>query len=252
MKKCNPRITNFICVALGCLLLAARAEGAAVSFAGADTSTNDAWRTTDLVKPFDIDGDNVYGTDGYEISSWNTSLAASYASVVVNAPFSFDGGAEIPSYYPLDDPAGTGPAPVVNDESGVQYYSAVAGTPEQDFYTITLTQNADFRLGVMVDNGDFLAISPSSLRVRQTVGGSGDSGLVLVTDRDFDADYFFFDVKGAGAGDVFVVSGVQDPNMGSNGLAGITLDSFPVPEPSTLALFSLGLMGQTFRRRRRR
>jgi len=211
---------EFLLAVLAVGLFATQAFAASIGYVGADVTTNDAWRTTTLAKALDGDADNVYGTDGWEARSWAASFShPAYATVAINAPSSYPGNA---SYAYLDNPAATGPAPVANIVSGVHYYG---GAGEQDFYTATLTQAVDFRLGIITDNTDFAAISPSSLRVRQTVGGGANSGLIsAAADRDNDGDYYFFDVTGGQVGDAFVVSGVQDGGHGSNGLAGITFD----------------------------
>jgi hypothetical protein len=205
---------------------------AVIRYAGADIDTQGAWRTSSVVKPLDVDANNIYGTDGWQAGSWAAGVSLpAYATVAVNAPSSFDAANDGATYLSLDNPNGAGVF-----ESGVHYYgSAVTGT-EQNFYTITLTQAADFRLGIITDHTDFIPISPSQLRVWQAVGGSANSGLIVTIDRDLDGDYYFFDITGGQAGDTFVVSGVvstfpEDQPIGarSNGLGGITFDSIPQP-----------------------
>ena len=70
-----------------------------IMVAGVDIETNDAWRTSDVVKPFG-DTDNVYGTDGYFIAQaangdpLNLS-APSYATVDLVGGLRYEGqGAE--------------------------------------------------------------------------------------------------------------------------------------------------------------
>jgi hypothetical protein len=238
-------------LALPFFLPSASDAATVIAYAGADITTNGAWRTNSVVKPLDADGNNIYGTDGWQAGSWAAGVSLpAYATVAVNAPNSFDAASlSGVTYTSLDNPNGVGVL-----ETGVHYYgSAVTGT-EQDFYTITLTQAADFRLGMITDHTDFAAISPSQLRVRQTVGGSANSGLITTIDRDLDGDYYFFDITGGQAGDTFVVSGVVStfpdgtpPGARSNGLGGITFDT--IPEPSISILGGLGLVALLRRRR---
>jgi len=65
MKHTAPSL----CVA-GCLLAGVPAAHAAtITQVGVDSSTGGDWRTSGTVKPNDVDGDNIYGTDGYRIAS---------------------------------------------------------------------------------------------------------------------------------------------------------------------------------------
>ncbi len=246
----SPRRILAVALVLTFLLATSDAIRAAViTYAGADLTTNDAWRTNNLVKLLDIDGDNVYGTDGFVLfGGGQASSAPTYATVAQGAGTSVFGGNA--SYTNFDNAAFTGPAPVANVVSGV-VFNAPGGTNPTDFVTFTLTQPQTFRLGVITDNADFAAISPTTLRVRQTVGGSADSGYVsAAADRDRDGDYYFFDVSGQ-AGDIFAVSGNNDSGFSSNGVYGVTFDSQIVPESSTLVLLATGLFGLAIWWRRR-
>lgn len=237
------RKTHNTCIVLAVAALALAGQSAhaaaVITSAGVDITTNDSWRTNSVIKPLDADGNNIYGTDGYFTSSWLANSLPAYATVGLAASMlTFAGNA---SYTRLDNAAGT-----ATIQSGVHYRQP--GAVEMDFYTITLTAATSFRLGIITDNADFAAISPSDLRVRQTVGGTANSGLIsAAADRDKDGDYYFFDITGGQNGDVFVVSGVNDTTNASNGLAGITFDT--IPEPSSALLGGLGLL-VLFRRRR--
>lgn len=59
------------CAALTVSLLEISAQ-AKISFVGNDFTTGSAWRTTSVVKPDDIDSDNVYGSDGYYLPGATT------------------------------------------------------------------------------------------------------------------------------------------------------------------------------------
>jgi hypothetical protein len=217
-------------------------RAATIVHVGNDTTTLDRWRTTDFLKPLDIDGDNVYGTDGY-FAEFVAEAQPSYAENTLLAPFS-QGSVE---YAVFDDPALTGPGPVPDLAGGNYFYDDAAGGAESDFFQIELLQSAAFRLIVVNDAGNQDLggggnESPVQVRVRQTVGGSADSGLIDVSALLNNAiDYYMFDIAGI-AGDTFVVSGVNDGEAGDNALVGILFDGAAVPEPSTLALSALGLL----------
>jgi len=241
-------------VAVAMIVVAAgAAQAATVTFAGADVTTNDAWRTTDLAKALDTDGDNVYGTQGYGLFG-----SATYSSPPVYATFAnLQPDSLWESHFQhLDDPTQTGLAPVPDTTSsglwGDWYGEGDLG--EKDILSITVTAAGSFRVGFITDNCDQEVMSPSDIRLRQTVGGSADSGLISAADdRDLDVDYYFFDVIGAQVDDVFVVSGVAFAGNKHNGLAGITFDAAgggDIPEPATIAILGMGALGAMLRRKR--
>ena len=202
---------------------------ATITPVGGDLTTNDGWRSTGVAKSLDTDGDDIYGTDGYVLFG-SASLAPvaqpSYASAAASPGTSLFGPAG--SYVNLDDPAFTGAA-AANSQTGTVFQAGGTGV-EHDLIVVTLSQDKSFRLGVIQDHHDFAGISPAQLRLRQTSGGTANSGLMgASTDRDRDGDYYFFDVVGAQTGDVFVLSGVNDGGHSSNGVYGVTFDILAVP-----------------------
>ena len=132
--------------------------------------------------------------------------------------------------------------------SGVVYASPGGAAVQNDIIEVTVSSDHSFRLGIITDNADFTTISPTSLRVRQTAGGSADSGLIPASSgRDKNGDFYFFDITGAQAGDKFMVSGVNDPGFGSNGLYGVTFDTTtaPPPPPPPTNLWNVDFEGAT-------
>ncbi|MBT5562251.1 MAG: hypothetical protein HOJ87_07875, partial [Rhodospirillaceae bacterium] len=187
-------------------------------YAGSDLTTNDAWRSTSVFKALDADGDNVYGSDGYNLFNQSSSLPTYIASLSNSA-----GGSYGPAgnYVAMDDPSQPTGETVSNVSTGTWYRNGSG-----NLLTVTVGSSTSFRMGLIQDNHDFAAISPTQIRVLQTVGGSWDSGLIDTTaDRDMDADYYFFDITDAQAGDTFVIYGTGDAAFGSNGFGGITFDT---------------------------
>jgi hypothetical protein len=68
MKSVLTGIINIRYVALGALLLGQPAR-ATVTYVGNDWTTGPSWRTPSVVKINDIDGDNIYGSEGYYLPS---------------------------------------------------------------------------------------------------------------------------------------------------------------------------------------
>lgn len=214
----------------------------ALDFAGSDFTTNDAFRTDSVVKSLDSDGDNIYGTDGYTIfqsdavgtstsTNGNIVQTPSYANVEILSGLSyFTGNNSSLNYVDIDDPTQTGSGTVPNIESGILFKGGV-GSGTTEFVNLNFTNTGNYRVGFLVDNTDFAAISPTSLTLNQTTGGSASVTTNLTDDRDLDGDYYFFDVD-AEAGDVFQLSGVGDSGFGSNGIGGVTFDTIPAaPTP---------------------
>lgn len=221
---------------------ATTAHAASISYAGADLATSGAWRTPSILKPLDSDGNNVYGSAGYLLTrspAGDLFSNPTYASVV-NLVSAFYGGAGTnPNYTTVDNPLGG------SVKTGIWYAVGDFENQEQDFARITVSLASSFRIGVMVDETDFIGISPGQLRVRQTAGGTGDSTLVnAMLEPNLDTDWYFFNIFGAQPGDQFVISGT-DSRVGagpvaSNGIGAIAFDNVAVPETSTWAA-GLGL-----------
>ncbi len=200
------------------------AAAPSVTFIGADITTNDAWRTTSVAKPLDIDGDNIYGSDGFYLYSGGTHTLTApppYATVSPRPGMTVFSG--IPSYIFYDNPDLTGTGPVPNVITGVIYNT----NNPTEWVDITFTQPGLFRVGIVTDNADFIPISPLNFRFQQMVGGAVDTGYIAASgDRDRDIDYYLFDVE-ANAGDVYRLSGQNDPGHPNNGIAAIFFDGLP-------------------------
>ncbi len=222
------------------LAFAVQSSAQAFNFAGSDFTTNDAFRTDSVVKSLDPDGDNIYGTDGYTVfrstgsgaaTSANNNIVAtpSYANInILSGLIYYTGDSSSTNYVDIDDPIQTGSGTVPNIESGILFKGGVNGGNTQ-FLDLDFTNAGNYRVGFLVDNADYTAISPVSLTLAQTAGGS-NSATTNLTDRDLDGDYYFFDVD-AQVGDVYRLSGVGDPSFASNGIGAITFDTVPVPTP---------------------
>lgn len=236
-----------IFAALFVTLLTTSSNAATILFAGGDTSTSGAWRTTGVAKPLDSDGNDSYGTQGYLIVSASTLLVnPTYATVSRTAPAIYGGNA---AYTSVDNPTGAGTV-----TTGIWYNTSAAGA-EDNFALITMTSASSFRLGVLVDHGDYLDFNPASLRVSQVSGGTANSGLInSYLEVNHDTDWYFFDVYNAQLGDTFMVSGTNayagTGQQAVNGIGGLTFDALAVPEPTVGMLSLMGVAGLVLRRRR--
>ena len=190
---------------------------------GVDLTTAGAWRTPSVAKAMDADGDNIYGTDGYVM--WGLGMAEnrqnpSYATITRVPTHNIQIG--FFTYTALDNPANpTGPKLF----AGGLWNSP--GANPTTFFSLAFTEARHVRIGLLVDCADYAGLSPRSLRVRQTVGGTFDTGFRQAgtpATRNRSGDWYFFDVEGE-AGDVFEISGENDTSIFENALGGVVLDT---------------------------
>ena len=235
-----------VLVSFAAFLVGLPAHAATILYVGSDLSTSGSWRSAAVSKPLDLDGNNIYGSDGYLLTGSSTLLSnPSYATITRLSSTTFPGNS---GYTNVDNPAGGAAL-----RTGVWYSSGSVTDQQQDLAQITVTAAGSFRVGVLTDNADFADISPTNLRIYQTSGGTADSGLIAsYLEPNRDTDWYFFDIINASPGDTFAVagtnarfgSGAQD----SNGIGGLTFDS--VPEPSVSMYGAFGFFALLCRRRR--
>ena len=206
------------------------------------------WRTTTVAKPLDADGDNVYGTDGW-IRPYGPHGHDPYVSNPSYLSVQYLGMQNIddrPTEGYVDDAVLSGPAPIADVEAGrVEKPGTV-----NDMIQIDVTADASFRLGVM---SDFIVLyagagpeaAPTGIRVRQTIGGAGDSNWIRVPAKNGVADFMFFDIIDAKAGDQFIVYVASSTNpWGWSQISHASFDTTqaPIPEPAGLGLIGLALL----------
>lgn len=229
---------------LACTAIIGSAQAATVSYLGLDTTTGADWRTASTAKSatFDVDGDNIYGTDGYFMGF--TALGAANSNIETGRTKSdvpsyisslASGGAFFVSdnYVNFDDPTGPG------EGNGALYYNT--GTK----FTFTVDQATEFVLTVLIGQNAGGG-APTSITINQTTGGSATATTGTLSGTSSEADYAFFSIDAA-AGDVFDVDIVAS---NSTGITGVAFDTVVIPEPATGAMALIGLGVMASRRRR--
>lgn len=221
-----------------------------------DASTGRSWRTSGTVKANDVDGDNIYGTAGYKIASFAPAtnplniLQPSWATFSLAPGLGFEGPGTEEFQATFDNVTLTGVGPVADIIAGDWYRDGGGGPNVQDFFIITLTAPASFRLGVIGDqttNEVAGLINESSDAVQVTGPGGADSGLMVSGTKNSIPDYYLFDITGT-TGDVFTIKGRNNTGWSDNSLGGFFVDQ--IPEPSVSLLGILGALGLISRRRR--
>lgn len=201
---------------------------------GVDEETNDAWRSSDIQKPYG-DEDNIYGTDGWLIAQYpdgdeNNTLQPPYAEITILGK-GYEGVGAEQYQAKFDDVTQTGTGDVPDLVCGDYWANSGPTGTIDDFFEITLTEDTSFRLGVITDTtpeGPPGLIWEASRSVKLSGPDGIESDLVDAVGadeewRDADVDYVIFDISG-NAGDVFIVAGEQDERWQANALGGIFFD----------------------------
>ncbi|MEI8309723.1 MAG: PEP-CTERM sorting domain-containing protein [Verrucomicrobiota bacterium] len=245
------------------------AKAAVITAVGVDTTTGANWRTTTVSKPYDVNGDKVYGTDGYLAlatgGSGNTAVTAASA-VAAGTQGGKTTSASLPSWATFaaidfgrqwnwyntalsannfNDPTLTPGPSVANIVSGLSYANTgLVVVGPRDYFTLTLgaATPANFRLG-LINNG----VGSGMTSITLTSGTDTATQAVGSPANDNVMRYVFFDLQNA-ASKTFTITITGNP--GNQGLSGLSFDV--VPEPSTWALLAFSLTSVMVLRRRRR
>jgi hypothetical protein len=218
------------------------ANAATITYVGGQSNfeahTDDptvGWRNATTAKTLDIDGDNIIGTDGYDIAGGGPEVLPSYVS---SATFS---GGHNQLHGFMDDPL---------DPDGTDMGAGWTGNSSGNtivFQGSDLTTKT-LRLGVLYDSGWSLAWGTQTFTLTQTVGGSASATTPTLTLAGDGIDVAYFDVTGVQDGDTLKLT-VADVSINWNHMAGVTFDTV-IPEPATMSLLALGGLGLLRRRRR--
>jgi len=238
-------------------------RAAVITAPGIDVN-NPSWRTPSIVKPLDIDGDNIYGSAGYFLVRFNSPASSTALSTVngtngtLNTLPAFLTVTSVPgtgpdrmfgAKAPIDDPNNVGGADVA---TGVAYRNTgFSNTDPEPYLTLTIGPDVPatgFRLGVLTDNSG-INDPPTSVTLAQSSGSGSDTQSYLSAYAGAQQpDWYFFDILGAQSGDTFLLSFGNRTVGFKPTVAGLTLDV--VPEPGGASLCALGIAGVLWRRRR--
>lgn len=215
--------------------------GGQSNFEAHTNDPTDGWRNTTTAKPLDGDGDNIFGTDGYDLSGSSAPLAL--PAYVFSSTI---GGGHNQTRGLVDDPTDPTGADIAGGWSGGNGASGTFGTFV--FQGGTLATET-LRLGVLYDSDWNLAWGTQTFTLTQTVGGTDSVTTPTLALAGDGVDIAFFDITGIQDGDTFVLS-YTDVAIGWAHIGGVTFDTVVVPEPSTTALLGLGGLALILRRRK--
>ena len=231
-------------ITLASALVPSLLSAATITVIGVDYETNDAWRSSDIIKPL-FDEDNIYGTDGYLIAQFpdgdeRNTLQPDYAEIIVLPGKGYEGIGAEQYQAEFDDATKSGTGEIENLVCGDYWANSGPTGTLDDFFEITLNEDISFRLGVITDttpDGPPGLMWESSRAIKITGPNEIESEIVDAVGideewRNADVDYVIFEISG-NAGDVFTVWGENDERWEANALGGIFLD------PPVSTLFSI-------------
>jgi hypothetical protein len=244
------------------ILATQSALASTISYVGLDTTTGSAWRSTGTAKSsaYDLNGDGVYGGDGYYVAystlSGTNGVGTVDANVMSKMPTylscSFIGGSYGGNVFfnsaqaRVDDPSLTPGTSVADLICGAVFQGKGDGSSTKMF-SITMTSDTTFQLGLILGTHDQLTHEASSV----TITGSDGTTLTeaVSTINKNSAEYMFFTIT-ATAGETFTISVTGNGAQAS--CAGLMFES--VPEPSSTAMTivgAAGLLAFAWRKRRK-
>ena len=225
----------YFSIPIALTFIACSSFAASIKVIGVDFETNDAWRSSDIIKPF-IDEDNIYGTDGYLIAQYpngneKNTLQPPYAEITLVPGKGYEGVGAEQYQAKFDDVTKTGSGDVEDLVCGDYWANSGPTGTLDDFFEITLTQDTSFRLGIITDNtpdGPPGLLWESSRSVKITGPDGVESDLVDAVGldeewRNADVDYVLFEITG-NTGDVFTIWGENDERWEANALGGVFFD----------------------------
>jgi len=251
MKRATRFSVSLVVVLTLVAVSAESALAATISYLGIDTTTGDAWRSTDTVKNVvtgaDPNGDNAYGSDGYYVAcrasgggaiNIMSSLPSSYIQSVTAGRSSWAAA----YYAQLDDPSqAIGPNVANLPITGLWYADS---TGYNDFFTVTLEKDASFVLTTILGTSPSPGYAATGIRVTCSDSVTESASIAV---GDGVPAYAFFKLSGA-AGQTFTIALTGGSGVGAS--SGIAFESVPVPEPGTLATGLIGLLAYAWRKRR--
>ncbi len=237
-------------VAFSSILVINSIVSAEVLHVADETTTGSGWRTNSVAKPNDIDNNNVYGSDGWKwfgyanaglpYGSGGISLPASAAndkellpSYITSITYSGSkgvnqwGAANTPNIFAsFDDPLNVG-----TTRKGSIIYG-----PDGGDITITIARIVNspaFRLTAFVS--DNLAGYSEDI----TISDGTASDETTITPAKSTSQYSLFDVS---AGSSNITIRLHNATVDQAMLTGLAFDH-SLPEPSSIVLLSIGLLG---------
>ncbi len=222
------------------------AAATTITYLGVDSSTQDAWHTSSVVKSetFDVQKDNVYGTDGYLVGYSDKTdydgimlTKSSKPEFLTASGIDSNGVTALRSFWAanvyakIDNPSYTDGT----DFGSTGLWHNDSDNTKTNFFQFTLSRNADFVLGVIVGTHDSQAYN--SPTVTLSCGTTSTTSDTITYPTSF-ARYVFFHVTGS-VNDTFTVS-MSNASVAATS-SGLTFDA--VPEPSSTAILVSGIAG---------
>src|SRR5712691_4517148 len=165
LMKTLPKLAGFLLA----LALVPAAPATVITYVGRQTDYGPGWRTSAVSKPLDLNGDNILGTDGYQVVNRPAVLPAYVSSMAILTTVNAGNA----NYASMDDPTNASTTFV----TGTMNALPPAGVTT-NLFLFTLNGNAvgrTIRVGLLVDNLDNYGYNASSLTLVLTNGTGATS-----------------------------------------------------------------------------
>jgi|GEM_PF-1380478 len=197
-----------------------------VAYVGLQADMGAGWRTASTAKTYDIDGNNVLGSNGWWLPNYTLSSPSYITSFANNSYYPGNGG-----YALVDNPLttpGASPSLIYSGTTNGQFpgYGTKSLNSVVSF-TLTGTVPGTIRVGIMTGNTDFSGSYGAS--GFQIVSGSLNSGMTTELQTNGavyngNPDWVFFDITGGIAGQTYSIYANGGP-QGNAGIGAISFDS---------------------------
>src|SRR6266852_5173779 len=163
----RPRTSRILTAALMLAsALVPAAHATVITYVGRQTDSGPGWRTSAVSKPLDLNGDNILGTDGYQVVNRPAVLPAYVSSMAILTTVNVGNA----NYASMDDPTNASATFV----TGTMEAHPSVGVAATNLFRFTLNTNAvgrTIRVGLLVDNLD--NYSNNALSLVLTNDGTG-------------------------------------------------------------------------------
>ena len=195
-----------------------------IAYVGLQADLGAGWRTASTPKTYDIDGNNVLGSNGWWLPNYTLSSPSYITSFANNFYYSGNGG-----YALVDNPLttpGTTPSLIYSGTTSSQSPSyGIKSINSVVSFTLTGAVPGTIRIGIMSGNSDASgAFGASGYQIISALFDSGMTTELQTNGAVYNGnpDWAFFDITGGSAGQTYSIYA----NGGPLGNAGIGAISF--------------------------
>ncbi|MCY2941407.1 MAG: tandem-95 repeat protein, partial [Planctomycetota bacterium] len=200
-----------------------------IAYVGLQADMGAGWRTASTPKTYDIDGNNVLGSNGWWLPNYTLSSPSYITSFANNSYYPGNGG-----YALVDNPLttpGASPSLIYSGTTNGQFPGyGIKSINSVVSFTLTGVVPGTIRVGIMTGNTDVSGAFGAS--GYQIISAPFDSGMTTELQTNGavyngNPDWVFFDITGGIAGQTYSIYAKGGP-QGNAGIGAISFDSITV------------------------